>query len=70
MTNIFTSAGAWLWMIFGKFLGTIVYVILLILVVYFFDKKIIRPMWKDKWKKGSFSYLIDKYILRRKNLDI
>ncbi len=36
-------------------------------VAYFLDKKITRPMCKDRFKKISLSYLVDKHILKKEN---
>lgn len=68
--NILAQIGGYCFYLFGKFFGTIIYIIVMILIIYFLDKKILRPMWKDRGKRFSISYNIDKYILRRKNLNV
>ncbi len=68
--DILNYIGGFCWLIFGKFFGSIIYILVVILIIYFLDKAFLRPMHKDKWKKISLSYNIDKYILKKKNLDI
>ncbi len=70
ISEFFSYMHALAYLLFGNILGPIIYLLIIILIAYFLDKKISRPLSNDKRKKWSISYNIDKYIFRRKNLDL
>ena len=43
-----------------------IYLLSTIVVVYVLEKLFWRPKCKDRWKRFSISYYIDKYIFLRK----
>ncbi len=68
MDNIITYVVAWCWIIFGKILGSIIFLFIIICIAYLIEKLVTPDIIKEKFKKFTMSYYIDKYILKPKNI--